>query len=70
MTLKAFILQIHSFKSLVTVEYLHRSDQPISFILLFVILGTVMIYQNDEDEKRKKAKKSNDMFYGFAMNQP
>ena len=32
------------------------------FILLFVILGTVMIYQNNEDDKRKKNKKSNDMF--------
>ena len=32
------------------------------FILLFVILGTVMIYQNDQDDKRKKNKKSNDRY--------
>ena len=30
------------------------------FILLFVILGTVMLYQNNEEDKRKKHKRSND----------
>lgn len=30
------------------------------FVLLFVILGTVMLYQNDKDDNREKNKRSND----------
>jgi type VI protein secretion system component VasK len=32
------------------------------FILLFVILGTVMLYQKDETDKRKKNKKNTEGF--------
>jgi uncharacterized membrane protein SirB2 len=37
------------------------------FILLFVILGTIMLYQKDEEKKQKKYKKNKKYDEDFRM---